>query len=536
MMRYLINLILLCITISAFTQKEPDLTSPRKAAENLFDNQTEEGYNYATAAKSLYQGDLSDKEVQKRAKHLIQIFKGRGISFVAENFTVDSNYTNDETQANEIVLDTLLSLEVFLKKYDDRWLVSESGVEKIPSLYKSTYPFGTHKLLDWLSAFSGKRILGFEFWQILGVLLVVFVCVLSNKLASIVIEKGVVQLLIKFRGKETIDSYVRPITRPVILLLIAYLLTILVPILQFDLVISHYLILGVNAAVPLFFTVVFYKFVDVLSFYFQELAKHTDTTLDDQLVPLIRKTLKVFVIIIGFLFVLQNLNFNVTALLAGLSIGGLAFALASQDMIKNLFGSIMIFVDRPFQIGDWIIGSGIDGSVEEVGFRSTRVRTFANSVVSIPNGKIADMVIDNMGMREYRRYKTTLTITYDTPTYKVEAFVEGLKQIIELHPATRKDYYHVVFNGFGASSLDILLYVFFKVPDWGLELKARHEFNLEIMSLADTLGVRFAFNTQTLHVEDFPEKGSLTPEHKQDRQQLNNVVATYQPKNFNNED
>ena len=178
------------------------------------------------------------------------------------------------------------------------------------------------------------------------------------------------------------------------------------------------------------------------------------------------------------------------------------------------------------------MGDGIDGSVEEVGFRSTRVRTFADSLVTIPNGKMADMVVDNMGKRSYRRYKTDLTITYDTPTEKVQAFVDGLKLIVKLHPDTRKDYYHIVFNNFGASSLTILVYIFFKVPDWASELKARHEFNLEAMSLAAQLGVRFAFNTQTIHIEDFPDKSSLTPLHDVSETVSHEVLNNYEPKNF----
>lgn len=533
-MKFIVSILLVFSSFWIYSQEEPDLSTPRSSVKNLFDNQRDEQNDLVLASKSLYQGDLTDKEIQKRAKHFVQIFRGKGVDIVHEAITVDSNYMNHETQAQELLLDSTFK-NIYLKKYGDQWLIKEESVAEIPALYREIYPFGTHKALDWLTSLGHKKYFGIKTWQAIGLFLIILLCFLVQKILSFVVEKGVLQVLIQFKHKELVEVYIEPVTRPLILLLVAYMLTVLVPILQFDLSISYYLIMGVNATVPLFVTLVFYKFVDVVTIYLKVLASHTETTLDDQLVPLVRRTMKVFVLVVGTLFILQNLNFNVTALLAGLSISGLAFALASQDMIKNLFGSIMIFVDRPFQIGDWVIGNGIDGSVEEVGFRSTRIRTFANSLVTIPNGMIADMVIDNMGMREYRRYKTNLTITYDTPTEKVEAFVEGLKKIIELHPHTRKDYYHVVFNSFGSSSLDILLYVFFKVPDWGMELKARHEFNLEIMSLAEELGVRFAFNTQTLHVEDFPEKKSLTPDHNVDQAALNNVVASYQPKNFKNE-
>jgi MscS family membrane protein len=123
-----------------------------------------------------------------------------------------------------------------------------------------------------------------------------------------------------------------------------------------------------------------------------------------------------------------------------------------------------------------------------------------------------------------------MAITYDTPPMVIEAFVLGLKKIVEVHPATRKDYYNVYLNSFGSSSLDILFYIFFEVKDWQEELQARHDVNLSIIKLADELGIRFAFSTQTLHVEDFPEKKSLTPQEHLSKQELENTVGAFEVK------
>jgi MscS family membrane protein len=186
--------------------------------------------------------------------------------------------------------------------------------------------------------------------------------------------------------------------------------------------------------------------------------------LDDQLVPLVRKTLKAFVIVVGSLFILKyGLRVDIVPYLTGLSIGGLAFALAAQDTIKNFFGSIMIFIDKPFQVGDWITSGEVDGTVEEVGFRSTRVRTFRNSLVYIPNGKIADATIDNHGLRKYRRFYTNITITYETPPELIEVFVDGLREIVRKHPKTRKDFYNIYLNNLASYSLEVMFYVFFAV-------------------------------------------------------------------------
>jgi MscS family membrane protein len=219
------------------------------------------------------------------------------------------------------------------------------------------------------------------------------------------------------------------------------------------------------------------------------------------------------VVIIGTLFVLSSLQINIIPLLTGLSIGGLAFALAAQDTIKNFFGSLMIFIDKPFQIGHWITSGEIDGTVEEVGFRSSRIRTFRNSVMYVPNGKLADSTIDNHGLRQYRRFFTQIAVTYDTPPHVMEEFIIGLRKIVEKHPDTRKDYYNIYFNDLASFSLNIMFYIFFQVPDWPAELKARHEVLLEIMKLAEKLGINFAFPTQTLHMENFPGQPSLSPSY-----------------------
>src|SRR5690606_24921192 len=140
-------------------------------------------------------------------------------------------------------------------------------------------------------------------------------------------------------------------------------------------------------------------------------AESTDSKLDDQLVPLLRKAMKIFVVLVGALFLLQNLDVNVASLVAGLGIGGVAVALAAKDTIANFFGSLMIFIDRPFQIGDWVKIGETEGIVEVVGFRSTRVRTFYNSLVTVPNAHFTEAAIDNLGMREYRRTSTVLNLT-----------------------------------------------------------------------------------------------------------------------------
>jgi len=159
-----------------------------------------------------------------------------------------------------------------------------------------------------------------------------------------------------------------------------------------------------------------------------------------------------------------------------------------------------VLLDKPFHVGDWVKIGDLEGTVEEVGFRSTRIRTFYNSLITMPNATLIATAVDNLGARTYRRWSTMLSLTYDTPPEKIEAFCEGIRELVRRHPDMRKDYFHVYANEYGAASLNVLLYVFFQTPGWPEELKARHQLFLQILRLAREVGVEFAFPTQTLHV------------------------------------
>jgi len=252
-----------------------------------------------------------------------------------------------------------------------------------------------------------------------------------------------------------------------------------------------------------------YCLVDIIGKYMTERALQSASKHDDLLVPIVVRTLKISIVVVGLVALAFQLNENPASLLTGLGLGGLAFALAAKDVVANEFGSVTILSDRPFRIGDWVTVGSIDGSVESVGIRSTRIRTFYNSLITVPNSELTNAHIDNMGARRYRRVKTNLGVTYDTPPESIEAFCEGIRELIRSHPYTRKDYYHVYLNGFSESSLDILLYCFVETPDWGTELREKHRLYLDIIRLAKSLDISFAFPTQTLFLnQETPEESA----------------------------
>ena len=223
--------------------------------------------------------------------------------------------------------------------------------------------------------------------------------------------------------------------------------------------------------------------------------------LDKMLLSWIRKTVKFFIIAIGAVIIGEVLTLDMKGLIAGLGIGGIAIALASKDTISNLLGSLTVVLDRPFKIGDWVkINNKIEGIVKEVGLRSCRIRTFYDSLVVIPNGELANAEIDNFGSRNYRRLSTHISVEYSTSPEQIEAFCAGIRQLIKGHPHTRKDEYYVYLNHLGDSGLEIMLYVFWKVPNWSMELAERHRLLIDILRLGHGLNINFAFPTQTLHM------------------------------------
>jgi small-conductance mechanosensitive channel len=242
------------------------------------------------------------------------------------------------------------------------------------------------------------------------------------------------------------------------------------------------------------------KILDLVMNVFYDKAQGTETKVDDVLIPMVHKVFRFILYFVGFSFVASNMGVNVTSIIAGLGIGGVALALAAKDTVENIFGSITLLFDRPFEVGDWVVINNVEGTVESIGLRSTRVRTFYCSLVNVPNANLIRANVDNFGRRSYRRIKTVLSITYDTPPEKIEAFCEGIREVIRHHPTTRKDYYHVYLNQFNSSSLDILLYCFLDVNDWAIELRERQRLFLDIIRLANRLGVSFAFPTQSLHM------------------------------------
>lgn len=453
------------------------------------------------AAKSVFLGDATDQVrcLGDGGAYALQVeLADRVRSVFSADTSIDfDRLPNTPDAESPTVVHPKYPKILLVRQADGRWIWSATSLERVEDVYRaqSSGPW-VSRLPAWMKSGIGDL----KLWQIFALLLVVLTGLIARKLIEFVVQNRVKQLAERW-GQAWASSLIAVFASPGATLVSALLLGLTYPWLGLPLWFGAALSLVVQVLVIVSVVWAAYRLVDVLSAGMTARAELTETKLDDQLVPLIRKSLKVFTVIAGALVVLQNLNVNVGALLATLGVGGVAVALAAKDTVANFFGSLMIFIDRPFQIGDWIKVDGAEGTVEEVGFRSTRIRTFYDSVITVPNAKFTEAKIDNMGLREFRRCFFSLGLTYDTSPEQMQAFIEGIRAVIQANPNTRKDMYEVHMSGFGAASLDVMVYYFFRVETWTDELRERHNVYLEIMRLAQSLGVSFAFPTQTLHVD-----------------------------------
>ena len=238
----------------------------------------------------------------------------------------------------------------------------------------------------------------------------------------------------------------------------------------------------------------------VIMNFFVPYTLSKESAMMDQFGPILRKGLRSGIWVFGLIMALNNAGYDVGALIAGVGIGGLAMAMAAKDFVSNIFGGITVFVDKPFQVGDRVQIGGYDGIIEEIGIRSTRLRTLAGRVVIIPNFKFTDSFVENVTIEPARKVSLTLGLTYDTTPEQVEQAISILKDIIADRADTLEQDPTIWFDSFGDFSLNIkLIYYIKKEGHWAY---SPGEVNLEILKRFNAAGLDFAFPTQTLLTPD----------------------------------
>jgi MscS family membrane protein len=403
-------------------------------------------------------------------------------------------------------------------------------------MYESIFRVGTDSFIQSFPPFLHLEYLGIKLWQVAAFLMYILIGIILYKLLDIVFKRFIKYLIKRMFKSQLVTKLTDRVAHLISLTIIVLLFHVYTPLLMLPIEVNFVLNIIYKLAIPLLLTLIAYRTADVAADIFDKLAARTATKMDDKLSPLIRKALKFLVIVTGLIYTLNAFDIELAPILAGVSIGGIAIAFAAQDTIRHLFGSVTVFTDRPFEVGDWIVFEGNEGVVEEVGVRSSRIRTFYNSILTVPNGKLSDMIIDNMGRRQFRRYRTMIAITYDTPPKVINVFTDGLRKIIQNHPKTKKDNFSVYLNDFSESSLHILFNVHLEVSELADEFQARHELITKILALADRLNVRFAFPTRTMHMETFPQTQGLTPVYPEDENQMEAKMIEFFNESEINED
>lgn len=351
--------------------------------------------------------------------------------------------------------------------------------------------------------FLKYRLWGNELWKYLFSLVYIFLAFYVSKLLDFLTRVWLKKLAARSQTKFD-DLLLDLLNGPVKVVAFVIFLRVGLDVFQWPDLVQKILSKGFTVIVAISLTYMVLKFIDLLMGYWRHRTRgETDGAFDQQLFPIIRKSLKFFIIVVAALVTLDNLGVNITAAIASLSIGGLAVGLAAQDTLSNLFGAIAVFADKPFRIGDRIQVDSVDGTVESIGLRSTRVRNLNGHLITVPNKTMGNATITNVTERPSIKTEMNIGITYDTPIPKIKRALAVLEEIYRAHSKTGD--LLISFNRFADSSLNIFVVHWWNGTDYKEYLAGMQELNLAVKERFDAEGISFAFPTQTLYVKQDSE-------------------------------
>jgi len=374
-----------------------------------------------------------------------------------------------------------------------------------PAAAGSPLPFVSHDHLQWLTfrldrvEWLKPEVLSIPLWQYLASLIYIVLAYFASKLADWLIRRVLKRWTAKTRTQFD-DLLLELLRGPLRVIVFVILLHAGLRVFDWPGWLEAYLAKGLTLVVAGSLTYVAFKLADLaLDFWRDRTAREADPLFDAQLFPIIRKSFKAFIAVVALLVTAQHLDFKITGLLASLSIGGLALGLAAQDTVANLFGAVSIFVDKPFRIGDRIrIGTDVDGTVESIGLRSTRVRNLDGHLITVPNKTMGNANIINIAARPNIKTEMNLGLTYDTSADTVQEAVRILNDIYRAHPMTENVW--VNFTKFADSALNIQVVHWWKGTEPEAHLAAMHDMNLEVKRRFDAAKIHFAFPSRTVYL------------------------------------
>lgn len=341
---------------------------------------------------------------------------------------------------------------------------------------------------------------------ILFVVALLIIIVLRRALTWLILRP--LQILTKRTQSQFDDLLVEALIGPTRYVVIALGISLTITLLDFGPAIAQFANLLARSLFIIALFYALYKVFAIISMTPNTFLRFTSLTVSERLLPFVRTFVRVIIIIVAVAILLQEWGFEVSGLVASVGIVGLAFSLAAQDTVSNLFGFTAIVGDRPFDVGDFIVVGGVSGVVEKVGVRSTRIRQLDQSLVSMPNSALANATLLNWSRLVKRRLNMTLGLTYATTPDQMRAFLERVRQMLRERERVDADSVIVHFVNFGDSALEIMIICFIHIADWGAFQAEREAINLAIMDIANDVGVSVAFPSRSLYIESWPSADS----------------------------
>ena len=486
-----------------------------------------EVYRPGMAAKT-FPPDIDSLDRVELALQLKEVYDGQGLFVRLNMLPRSSSYMDSSVMQHIYTPFPMENADIYLERIEGKWYYSHETAEKLANMHAALYPWWGQMLLDIIPQWGTSDFGGLRIWQWMGIALMVFIGFLffwlAQSMSRFFIRRFIIDRLHVVENKKKLTSLM---ARAAGLVISFILLSRIYPALRLPVQVSETVRLTLAIIIAVLVFVLIYRLWRIVMAYLKEAASKTETKMDDQILPLIDGAVTFIIFIGAFFYILSLMHVNVAALIAGLSIGGIALALAAQDTVRNLLGSIMVFIDKPFQVGDFVELDGEYGSIIEVGFRSTRILTKDTSVISLPNGTVANMRIRNLGVRPYRMLETEIGVTYDTPVKRIEQFIDGIRKIVKAHPKVVEENQLVYFYQMADSSLNVYVRVHLNTKYWDVELEIKEGIYLDIIRLAKVLGIRFAFPSRALYIEEFPEKRSLVPNYSEEPDEVEKSKLEY---------
>lgn len=449
-----------------------------------------EDYNPEKSGKSFEGG--SNAQRKTNSIKFKQLLDGKGILIDFKSISRDPDHIDSISLKNVYFIEGL-NRKVWVEKQGNKWLISKEAQKNIVKLHQEVYPFGSDFILNLMPYKGGDYILGLKIWQWTGLLILLFFSFLLYRLCTSLFKFLIRKIGDWQVGKNVLlPRYILRFSQAFSISVSFWLLKLFVPALNLNSKISLYIIKGLDVFLSFFVLLTLWRGFVLVMNYFDEKSKQTSDTFDNQMVNAVKKMGKLLFIFATMVLSFRKLGVELSTILAGLSIGGLAIALAAQDVIKNLIGSINILVDRPFRIGDFIEADNkqIVGMVEEVGLRSTRIRTPKDTIISTPNGKLAEMTINNLGLKVYRIFRMEVNFGFDCSIEKIEEMVVMAKEKLKEGYILKANSMEGYISEVSSRGVTVSFSFFFKVPKGSKEILQKHEFFKIILELCQQLNIQ----------------------------------------------